>query len=66
MNVKISIDENLINEAKSVGKHNTNIEAVREALMRYIKVMKQKDITELIGTIEYDDNYDYKKQRKIS
>ena len=33
--------------------------------MEYIQRRRQLDILELFGTIEYDDKYDYKKQRIV-
>lgn len=38
---------------------------VSQALMEYIQRRRQLDILDLFGTVEYDDDYDYKKQRKV-
>ncbi len=57
--------ERLITQAKKVGNHATKKEALTTALKEYIKNIKQKDILKLFGTIDFDPNYDYKKQRQI-
>jgi hypothetical protein len=36
---------------------------VEEALQEYVQRRKQLKIIELFGTIEYEDDYDYKQQR---
>lgn len=36
---------------------------VEAALQEYLQRRKQFKITELFGTIEYEDDYDYKQQR---
>lgn len=38
---------------------------VSQALMEYIQRRRQLDVLELFGTVEYDDKYDYKKQRIV-
>jgi hypothetical protein len=37
---------------------------VTEALEEYIQRRKQKNILELFHRIDYDEDYDYKEQRK--
>jgi hypothetical protein len=39
-------------------------EAVTEALRLYVRNSQQLDVLELIGTIEYDSNYDHKAERR--
>jgi len=51
----IDIDQVLIEEAMKVG--------VIEALQEYIQKRNQLDIIEMFGTVPYDKDYDYKKQR---
>ncbi|MFW5877924.1 MAG: type II toxin-antitoxin system VapB family antitoxin [bacterium] len=65
MATNLAIDDGLIEEAKSVGKHRTKKGAVTEALKEYIQRRKQGEILDLFQTIEYDKDYDYKKQRKV-
>lgn len=59
----VIIDDELIREVQRVGQHQTEQEAVDEALHEYIARRKQLQILELFGTIEYDKEYDYKAQR---
>lgn len=59
----VIIDDELIREVQRVGQHQTEQEAVDEALHEYIARRKQLQILELFGTIEYDKKYDYKAQR---
>ncbi|HLP59303.1 MAG TPA: type II toxin-antitoxin system VapB family antitoxin [Candidatus Deferrimicrobium sp.] len=63
MMTSLAIDDKLLKEAQSIGRHRTKKETVTEALKEYIKHMKQMEILELFGTIDYDANYDYKKAR---
>jgi len=60
----VAIDDRLINEARELGNHRTKKEAVTAALDEYIRRRKQLKILELFGKIEYDENYDYKRERK--
>jgi recombination DNA repair RAD52 pathway protein len=63
MATNLAIDDSLIEEAKIVGHHKTKKAAVTVALKEYIQRHKQSEIINLFGNIEYDDNYNYKKQR---
>jgi hypothetical protein len=65
MPTNLAIDDELINEALRLGKHKTKKAAVTEALEEYILRRKQVQIIGLFGSIDYDENYDYKKQRKV-
>lgn len=62
----LALDDALINEAVSVGKHPTKKAAVTAALEAYIRHHRQKQIIELFGTIDYDPDFDYKAQRQRS
>ncbi len=61
----LAIDDELLNMAKKIGKHKTKRAAVNEALLEYIQRRKQFEITKLFGKIDYDKDYDYKKQRGV-
>jgi hypothetical protein len=63
MATNLAIDDWLIEEAKLVGKHRTKKGAVTEALMEYIQRRKQSEILRIFHSIDYDQDYDYKKQR---
>lgn len=63
MPTNLAIDDRLIAEAQKLGRHRTKKDAVTAALDEYIQRRKQQTILKLFGTIEYDENYDYKKER---
>jgi hypothetical protein len=65
MATNLAIDDNLIEEARILGKHKTKKAVVTEALCEYIQRRKQKDILNIFNSISYDKDYDYKKQRKV-
>jgi hypothetical protein len=65
MATNLAIEDGLIEEAKLIGKHRTKKGAVTEALMEYIQRRKQSEILRIFHTIDYDQDYDYKKQRAI-
>ena len=65
MATNLAIDDKLIEEAKNLGKHRTKKGAVTEALQEYIQRRKQSKILNIFNTIEYDQDYDYKKQRAV-
>ena len=47
-----------------MGKHRTKKEAVTRALEDYVRSIEQEKIVSLFGTIDYDPDYDYKKERR--
>jgi hypothetical protein len=60
----ILIDDQRLKEARRLGKHRTYKETVTAALMEYIRRLKQLEILDLVGKIEYAEDYDYKHARK--
>jgi Arc/MetJ family transcription regulator len=64
MPTNLAIDDQLLEEAQKVGGHRTKRETVTAALEEYIKRRKQQDILSLFGKIEYESDYDYKRERK--
>ena len=64
MATNLEIDNELMQEALQLSGHRTKRAVVKEALQEYVQRRKQLKITELFGMIEYDDDYDYKKQRR--
>ena len=64
MATNLAIDDSLLQEAKDISKHKTKKAVVTEALEEYIQRRKQSQIVKLFGSVEYDDTYDYKEQRK--
>ena len=65
MATNLAIDDTLIEEARQIGQHLTKKAAVTAALEEYIQRRKQLEILDLFGTIDYDENYDDKKNRHL-
>jgi Arc/MetJ family transcription regulator len=63
MATNLQIDDRLIQEALELSEHRTKRAVVEAALQEYVQHRKQLGILELFGTIEYDEQYDYKMQR---
>jgi hypothetical protein len=64
MPTNLAIDDRLIAEAQKLGHHRTKKEAVTVALDEYIRRHKQQQIVSLFGSIEYNEAYDYKRERR--
>ena len=64
MHTNIDIDKNLLEEVVKTGRFKTKRAAVNEALVQYLRMSKQADIINLFGKIEYDQDYDYKAERR--
>lgn len=64
MATNLAIDDQLINAAVELGHHPSKKAAVTAALKEYIQHHQQKQILSLFGQIEYDPDYDYKKERR--
>jgi len=54
----------LLEAALKVGGLRTKKDTVNEALREYITRRKTAEIIDVFGTIDYDDDYDYKKSRQ--
>ena len=63
MATNVEIDPDLIRQALLLGGKRTKREVIEEALQEYVSRREQQQIVSLFGTIDYDDGYDYKKQR---
>ncbi len=59
------IDETLLLEALALSNHPTATELIEAALRDYIQRRKQLKVLELFGTIDYEEDYNYKQQRQI-
>ena len=64
MPTNLAIDDSLIEEAQKLGHHRTKKDAVTAALDEYIQRRKQQEILSLFGTIDFDETYDYKRERR--
>ena len=63
MATNLQIDKDLTREALELGGHRTERAATEEALQEYVQRRKQLRVL-LFGTVEYDEDYDYKVQRR--
>jgi Arc/MetJ family transcription regulator len=64
MATNLQIDDSLILKAVKLGGHRTKKAAVSKALIEYIHQLEQDKILSMFGAVEYDPEYDYKKQRR--
>lgn len=63
MATNLELDDQLILEAKRLGHFATKREAVTAALEEFVQRRKQLEILDLFGKVEFDPDYDYKKNR---
>ena len=66
MATNLELDDKLIHQAVKLGGHRTKKEAVTHALTDYVGRLKQAQVLTLFGQIDFDPDYDYKKQRAKS
>lgn len=60
---KLDIENNLLEAAMRAGGHKTKKAAVTQALIEYVQKRNQASVVDLFGTIDFDDDYDYKSER---
>lgn len=63
MATNLAIDPNLLDMALAVSGEKTKKAAVTKALTEFIARREQKRIVELFGTLDWDSDYDYKRER---
>lgn len=66
MATNLSIDPELIEQARIVSGERTKKAAVTKALREFIARREQKNLIELFGKLEWDAGYDYKAERSRS
>lgn len=64
MPINVLISDRLLNAAQKLGNHRTKKQTVNAALKEYIQRRRQLRIFALFGKIEYDERYDYKRERR--
>ena len=64
MATNLFIDNELLDQALMIGGLKTKKDTVNEALREYVSKRKIVEVLSLFGTIEYDDDYDYKESRR--
>ncbi len=60
----LAIDDQLLTQALSVGGFRTKRHTVNEALREFIQRRKRVELLSLVGKVEYDPRYHYKKERR--
>jgi hypothetical protein len=63
MATNLALDPKLIDRALKVSGEKTKKAAVTRALQEFIARRSQKRLIELMGSLEWDDVYDYKAER---
>ena len=66
MATNLAIDPNLLQRALAVGGERTKKATVNLALREFVARREQARLLDLFGTIEWDDTYDYKRERTRS
>lgn len=64
MPTNLAIDDQLLDQALTAGGYRTKRETVNEALREFIQRRKRLELLKRVGTIEYDERYDYKQDRR--
>jgi len=63
MATNLSVDPDLIEQARKVSGERTKAAAVTKALQEFIARRRQKAMLDLAGKLEWDAGFDYKKER---
>ncbi|HQY47181.1 MAG TPA: type II toxin-antitoxin system VapB family antitoxin [Usitatibacteraceae bacterium] len=63
MATNLSLDPKLIERALEVSGERTKKAAVTRALEEFIARRRRKSLIDLMGKLEWDDGYDYKRDR---
>lgn len=64
MATNLAIDDKLLISAQAIAGIKTKRETVNQALKEFIQRREQEDVIDLFGTIDYDEEYNYKTLRK--
>lgn len=64
MKTPLKIDQFLLQEALALSNYPTANALIEAALREYIQRRKQLQVMELFGTIDYEEDYNYKQQRQ--
>lgn len=63
MATNLAIDPALLDKALEVGGEKTKKATVTRALREFIARREQARLLELFGTLDWDDEFDYKRER---
>lgn len=65
MATNLALDDALVEEARQLGGLRTKKDVVTQALVEYVQRRKQLQLLDLFGTIELEDGFDPKAQRRV-
>jgi len=60
----LAIDPQLLQRALEIGGERTKRQTVNRALEEFVARRSQKGLLELMGKLEWDSQFDYKKERQ--
>ena len=63
MPTNLAIDDKLLEKAQKIGGLKTKKDTVTLALKEFIQRRQQEKIIDIFGTVNYAEDYDYKKAR---
>ena len=63
MATNLAIDPKLLNKALEVGGEKTKKATVNRALREFIARREQERLLDLFGKLDWDEEYDYKRER---
>ena len=63
MATNLAINELLLDKALELGGFRSKKDTVNAALEEFIRRRKAEDVIKLFGTVEYENDYNYKKMR---
>ncbi len=63
MATNLGIDPDLLETALAIGGEKTKKATVNRALQEFIARRRQKGLLDLFGKLDWDDGYDYKRER---
>ena len=64
MATNLALDDGLIEEARQLGGQRTKKDVVTQALLEYVQRRRQLKLLDLFGTVEFEDGFDAKAQRR--
>jgi len=64
MATNLALDDDLIERAKTLGKHATKKAAVTAALEAYIRLREQQRVVALFDSVDFDPSFDPRGMRR--
>jgi len=64
MPTNLHIEDDLLEQARRLGRHRTKRETVNEALREYIRRRKRLAAVKAFGTFDFDAGFDHKRLRR--